>query len=124
MRAITVTSERYRVVKDYESPYPNPIVFQKGERVKVCKEFKEDPDWQNWIWCEGKNGKKAWVPEEYLNVDGRNGMFNREYNAMELSVQVGETLTVCEIVNGFGMSEKPDGTRGWVPMRNMEIEKK
>jgi len=124
MRAITVTSERYRVVKDYESPYPNSIVFQKGERVKVCKEFKEDPDWQNWIWCEGKNGKKAWVPEDYLNSDGRNGMFNREYNAMELSVQVGETLTVCEIVNGFGMSEKPDGSRGWVPMRNMEIEKK
>ena len=124
MRSITVTSERYRVVKDYKSPYPKPIVFQKGERVKIGKEFKEDPDWQNWIWCEGKNGKKAWVPEEYLNVDGRNGMFNREYNAMELSVQVGETLTVCEIVNGFGMSEKPDGTRGWVPMRNLEIEKK
>ena len=113
----------YRVVKDYESPYPDPIIFQKGERVRVVKKFNEDPDWQNWIWCEGKNGK-AWVPEEYLNSDGRNGIFNREYNAKELSVQVGETSTVCEIVNGFGMSEKLDGTRGWVPMRNLEIEKK
>ena len=61
---------------------------------------------------------------EYLNVDGRNGTFNRDYNARELSVQVGERLAVYEIVNGFGMSEKPDGTRGWVPMRNMEIEER
>jgi len=119
----SMTKGRYRVVKDYESPYPESIFFQKGERVKVCKKFKEDPDWQNWIWCEGKNGKKAWVPEDFLDSDGKNGLFNREYDAKELSVRVGEALTVSEIVNGFGMSEKSDGTKGWVPMRNMEIEK-
>lgn len=114
---------RYKVVKDYESPYPVSIVFQKGERVKVGKKFKEDPDWQNWIWCEGKNGKKAWVPEDYLDSDGTNAVFKREYDARELSVRIGEIVTVNEIVNGFGMSEKPDGIRGWVPIRNMEIEK-
>lgn len=121
---MTLKPERYRVIKYYKSPYPDPIVFQKGEKVKVCQEFKEDPDWENWIWCEGKNDKKAWVPKQYLNVDGRNGVFNRDYNAMELSVQIGEILAVYEIVNGFGMSERPDGTRGWVPIRNMEIEEK
>jgi hypothetical protein len=51
-----------------------------------------------------------------------NGVFNRDYDAMELSVQVGEELVVYEIVNGFGMSEKTNGTKGWVPMKNMEIE--
>ncbi len=40
---------------------------------------------------------------------------------MELSVQVGEELAVYETVNGFVMSEKPDGTKGWVPMKNLEI---
>jgi hypothetical protein len=121
---MTVKPEHYVVIKDYKSPYPDPIVFQKGEKVEVCQEFKEDPDWKNWIWCEGKDDKKAWVPKQYLNVDGRNGIFNRDYDAMELSVQVGEILVVYEIVNGFGMSEKPDGTKGWVPIRNMEIEEK
>lgn len=43
---------------------------------------------------------------------------------MELSVKSGERLVVYEIVDGFGMSERPDGTRGWVPIRNMEIEDK
>lgn len=41
---------------------------------------------------------------------------------MELSVQTGEILVIHEIVNGFGMSEKPNGTKGWVPLRNMKIE--
>lgn len=111
--------ERYRVVKDYRSPYPDPIVFQRGEKVKVCQEFAEYPDWKNWVWCEGKDGKKAWVPKQYLDGDG---ILNRDYDAMELSVQTGEILVVHEIVNGFGMAERPNGTKGWVPMKNMEIE--
>lgn len=117
-------TERYGVIKDYKSPYPDPIVFQKGEKVKVGQEFKGDPEWKNWIWCEGKNNKKAWVPKQYIVIDGMNGTFNKEYNAMEISVKVGERLVVYEIVNGFGMSEKTNGTRGWVPMKNIEIEEK
>ena len=122
MGLVTVKPERYRVIKDYKSPYPDPIVFQKGEKVKVCQEFTEDPDWENWVWCEGRDDRKAWVPKQYLDVDGRKGIFNRDYNAMELSVQTGEILVIHEIVNGFGMSEKPNGTKGWVPMRNMKID--
>jgi hypothetical protein len=109
-------------VKDYRSPYPSPIVFQKGENVKVCHEFTDDPDWKNWVWCEGKDGKRAWVPKQYLDVDGVDWVFNINYNAMELSVQIGEILVVHEIINGFGVAEKPNGTKGWVPMRNMKIE--
>ena len=116
--------QRYRVIKDYESPYPDPMVFRKGEKVKVGREFKEDPDWKDWIWCEGSGEKKAWVPKQYVNIDGTSGTFNRDYNAVELSVRVGESLVVYEIVNGFGMSEKTSRARGWVPIRNMEIEEK
>ncbi len=120
---MTVKPEHYRVIRDYRSPYPGPIVFRKGEKVGVGQEFKEDPDWKDWIWCEGNN-KKAWVPKQYIAIDGTNGIFNKDYNALELSVNIGEELVVYEIVNGFGMSEKLDGTRGWVPMKNMELEEK
>lgn len=118
---MTVKPERYRVIKEYNSPYSDPIVFQKGEEVKVGQEFKEDPDWRNWIWCEGNN-KKAWVSRKYIDIDGTDGIFNRDYDARELSVKSGERLVVYEIVDGFGMSERPDGTRGWVPIRNLKIE--
>ena len=122
--SIAVNLKYYRVIKNYESPYPDPIVFQKGEKVKVGQEFKQDSDWENWLWCEGSNSKKAWVPKQYIDIAGTTAKFNRDYNAMELSVQVGEELVVYEIVNGFGMSEKINGIRGWVPMRNMETKKK
>ncbi|UCH32363.1 MAG: hypothetical protein JSV05_03010 [Candidatus Bathyarchaeota archaeon] len=120
---MAIKPEYYEVIKDYDSPYPDPIVFLKGEKVRVGQEFRDDPDWKNWIWCEGKNDRKAWVPKHYIDIQGTNGIFNREYNAMELSVEVGEKLIVYEIVNGFGMSEKTNGTGGWVPMKNMEIDK-
>ena len=119
---MTAKPEHYRVVRDYESPYPNSMSFLKGELVKVGQEFKDDPDWENWAWCEGNN-KKAWVPKQYIKILGTNGILERDYDAMELSVQVGEKLIVHEIVNGFGLSEKPDRAKGWVLMRNLVIEK-
>jgi hypothetical protein len=118
---VNVKPEHYRVVKDYRSPYPDPIRFRKGEKVKIGQEFKDDPDWKNWIWCEGNRDNKAWVPREYIDIAGTSGMVNRDYDAMELSVQIGEELLVHEIVNGFGMSEKANGARGWVPIRNLDI---
>jgi hypothetical protein len=121
-KSMTAKPEHYRVVRDYESPYPNSMSFLKGELVEVGQEFKDDPDWENWVWCEGNN-KKAWVPKQYIKILGANGIFERDYDALELSVQVGEKLVIHEIVNGFGLSEKPDGAKGWVPMRNLVIEK-
>ena len=120
---MTLKPERYKVMREYKSPYPDPIIFRKGEEVTVGQEFKEDPEWKNWVWCEGKS-KKAWVPRQYIIIDGANGVFEKDYNAMELSVKVGEELVVYEVVNGFGLSEKPDGTKGWMPMRNLEIEER
>ena len=113
---------KYRVIKEYLSPYPDPIIFHNGDTVQVKKKFTDDPDWENWIWCEKTNDTKAWVPKQYLDICKRKGTFNRDYNAMELNVSVGEELIVYEIINGFGMSEKSNGKRGWVPMKNMELD--
>ncbi len=119
-----MTPEYYKVIEAYKSPYPDPLAFQKGEEVKVGQEFKGDPAWKGWIWCEGNKDNKAWVPKQYINIDGSKGILTKDYNAMELSVQPGELLVVSEIVNGFGMTEKTSGIKGWVPIKNMKIEGK
>jgi len=113
---------KYRVIREYQSPYPDPLIFQKGEVVEIGEEFTDDPAWKNWFWCEGTNNRQAWVPKQYLDTNGGKGTFKKDYNAMELSVAVGEALWVYEIVNGFGMAEKPDGTSGWVPMKNLKLD--
>ena len=117
---MNISAKRYRVIQDYQSPYPDPIIFHKGEEVEVGKEFTDDPDWKDWVWCEGEHDNRAWVPKQYLEIHAKKGKFNTDYNALELSVVVGEMLIVHEIVNGFGMAEKADGTRGWVPMKNLQ----
>lgn len=33
--------EKYRVIKEYESACPDPMVFQEGEKVKVGQEFRK-----------------------------------------------------------------------------------
>jgi hypothetical protein len=91
--------------------------------VAIGQEFKDDPDWAGWVWCQGQDGKAAWVPQVHLQVQGESGLFMTDYNAQELSVTVGELLQVHEIVNGFGMAEKRDGSHGWVPMKCLEPNK-
>ncbi|MBN1451569.1 MAG: hypothetical protein JW963_11185 [Anaerolineales bacterium] len=111
--------KRYRVIQDYQSPYPAPIIFHKGEEVEVGNEFTDDPDWKDWVWCEGEHNNRAWVPKQYLETHAHKGIFITDYNAMELNVVVGETVNIHEIVNGFGMAEKQNGEHGWVPMKNL-----
>lgn len=109
----------YACIKDYISPYPDSIPFRKGELVSVGEEFGEDPDWQDWINCQGSNGRKAWVPKQFLSIEEEKGTFTRDYDALELSIRVGEELLIREIVNGFGLAENADGQRGWVPMKHL-----
>lgn len=117
-----LSGKRYRVIADYQSPYSDPIIFYQGETVQVGKEFTNDPDWKDWVWCEGERGNKAWVPKQYLKTEAGSGVFLTDYNARGLSVTIGEVITVYEIVNGFGMAEKQNGERGWVPLKNMQSE--
>jgi len=110
----------HRVIQDYQSPYPEPIFFREGEKVIVGQEFIDDPDWKDWVWCKGRNNNEAWIPKQYLEIEMNTGRFVTDYNALELSVAAGEMVKVYETINGFGMTEKQNGERGWVPLRNLE----
>ena len=112
--------KRYRVIEAYKSPYPNPIIFHSGDIIRVGNEYDGDPDWLNWIWCEAEDGRQAWVPKQYIQIEGNKAVFNREYNALELSVSVGDEVIIHAIVSGFGLAEKIDGAKGWVPMKCMQ----
>lgn len=90
--------------------------------MTIKRKFTDDADWKDWVWCEGENKNKAWVPKQYLKMEAGSGVFLNDYNARELSVTVGEIVTVYEIVNGFGMSEKRNGECGWIPLKNLQTE--
>ena len=60
--------------------------------------------------------------KQYLEIKVDRGRFLRDYNALELSVYSGESIDVYETINGFGMAEKQNGERGWVPLKNLKME--
>jgi hypothetical protein len=113
-------SRKYKVIEAYRSPYPESIVFDKGEEVKVGEKYEEDPDWKDWYWCEATGGKEAWIPKQYIDVHGKEGTLNTHYDAKELSLHADEIVTVYEIVNGFAIAENSNGETAWAPLRNMK----
>ncbi len=103
----------YRVVKPYQSAYPNPIILKQGETVTTST---RQTDWPGWVWCTTASGESRWVPDVYLEQPGRQAVMRCDYNPIELSVQVDELLTVCEQVNGWAWCININHQQGWVPL--------
>lgn len=43
----------------------------------------------------------------------------RDYDSFELSVDIGEILTIKEAAASWAWVENPDGEEGWVPLENL-----
>jgi uncharacterized protein YgiM (DUF1202 family) len=101
-----------RVVSDYRAQYGDPLVARKGERLTVGD---HDDEWPGWIRGTNASGKSAWVPESYLIIDGDQGTLLRDYNAVELSANAGEELTVELEESGWLWCRNSRNQRGWLP---------
>ena len=110
----------FRCIKEYQTPYPNSIVFREGEQVLVGVEYDQDPAWKGWIRCRGTEDQVAWIPEAYLQIKNSHGVLLREYDARELNLSIDEIVVISEIVNGFGIATNQNGELGWVPMNHLE----
>jgi hypothetical protein len=106
-------SERYRLVKSYESPYTEPLTLPKGERLRW---EPRECEWPGWIWCTTDSGKGRWVPDNWVEKEGEFCVLQRDYTATELSVEAGETVTVSLVESGWGWATNGSGQSGWVPL--------
>jgi len=108
-----------RVIKDYESAYPDPLVLEEGEEVRV----EERPsEWDGWLWAIDHAGKGGWIPESYLDRSEKTATLSRDYDATELSVSEGEILIVIDTEAGWCLCQNSSQERGWVPKENLVIE--
>ncbi|MFW9987779.1 MAG: SH3 domain-containing protein [Candidatus Odinarchaeota archaeon] len=109
-----------RVIKKYESPYTVPLLITKGEILSIDE---KESEWSGWIWCTNKKGLSRWVPESYLEVKDNIGKVKQDYNATELSVNVGEELFIEEEEAEWYWVTNQQGKSGWVPIKNVKIIK-
>ena len=106
-----------RVVKPHKASFDYSVAFEKGDRVKVGR---EDPEMPGWWWCENEDGVWSWVPEEYLERRGRDGVITHRYETGELTVDEGDTLEYVTEVHLWTLCGAWDGRVGWVPTANLE----
>jgi len=102
-----------RVTSEHKTNYPNPIRFERGERVRLGR---RDTQYSGWIRVTTADGNEGWAPEQFVDREsGKDGIANRTYSARELDTKVGQPLTVHAEINEWYWVETEDGDLGWVP---------
>ncbi len=106
-----------RVVSDYQSAYPVPLVISAGEELTISE---KESSWSGWVWCTNRDGKSRWVPERYVERKGNTCIALYDYEATELSVSIGEELIMGKEENGWIWCTNREGRSGWVPAGSVE----
>ncbi|MCJ7431873.1 MAG: SH3 domain-containing protein [Anaerolineales bacterium] len=107
-----------RVIADYQAPYADPIRVNAGDEVMVNSD--KYTDIPGWVWCTDRDGKSGWVPKTYLEYSGKAGKMLCDYNAIELTVHVGEILAVHKAESDFYWVTNQKELQGWVPIAHVE----
>jgi len=115
----SITKHLVRVIADYQAPYADPIVVNAGDEISIDSSKKTDL--AGWVWCTNRAGKGGWVPETYIERQGDVGYMSYNYNAIELTIRVGELLTVHKAESGFLWVTNQAGQDGWVPSTHVEL---
>ncbi len=106
-----------RVIADWQVKDSDPLILRAGEGVTLGQ---HDTEWPGWIWCINDAGKSGWVPEQYIEAHGSEGVARYDYTAVELAVNVGDELLVGQRLKGWAWCTNASGQSGWVPERNLE----
>ena len=108
---------RVRACKADQPTNPNPIKMHAGDLVEITG--KEDG---GWTWCRDRAGKESWVPLSYLISEdgGRTRTALCDYDATELSVEVGEEFQVEREEHGWLWCKNMQGKWGWVRVTSVE----
>lgn len=107
-----------RVIKDWRTVYADPLTVHAGERLTLGK---RDDEWPGWIWVTTEANKNGWMPGRLIESHGPTGTALADYDARELEVCVGGTLTLHAEESGWHWATASDGRTGWVPASHVEL---
>lgn len=108
----------YRVVRAHEPDRAEPLVLKKGEMVPF---ERRRTVWDGRLWCSKPTGESGWIPESWVTIQGDLCVADRDYNALELTVQPSEMLDAIITESGRLLAISSIGTAGWVPLECVEL---
>lgn len=106
------------VLADYQAPYADPIQVRAGDEITIDRNKRTDIS--GWVWCTNRAGQSGWAPESYIDHHGGIGYMLGDYDAIELTVRVGDILTLQQAESGFFWATDQAGCQGWVPSTHIE----
>lgn len=107
------------VVAAYETQYPDPLSMNAGDALKIVKQG--DDEWPGWVFCESNSGKRGWVPERSIKIDGSIAVGQQSYVAREVTVMEGEIVRIESVESGWAWVTNMTDQTGWVPLKNLKI---
>lgn len=112
------------VTTAWQASYSRVLEGRAGERVQATGRVEiwhETPGWA-WRWCRDSHERGGWTPEALLQLDGDEAILLADYDARELTVDVGARLTVERELAGWARCHTTDGASGWVPLECLTPE--
>jgi len=100
------------ILETYTAQYADPIALRAGEAVHVGR---TDPEFPEWFWCRGSDGREGWVHVSYLSHTTGQVTAVRDYSAQELTVAARDEARLIHIRGGWAYLALDDGRCGWVP---------
>jgi hypothetical protein len=107
---------QHTVKAAHQASYPTALTMQAGDCLEAVR---RDSDWPGWVWCIAPDGTGAWVPEVYLDIQGNRAQALRNYSSAELSVSVGDEVTVEDELAGWFWVKDKAGNYGWIPIQSL-----
>lgn len=101
------------VTKSYRRPYDDPIAVAAGDQVTV--DTDRYTDIEGWVWCTAMDGRGGWTPKKWLVRSSADWIVNRDFNAIELTVEEGDELELISQESDFFWVRNSNGDLGWVP---------
>ncbi len=104
--------QKYRVTNEHKASFSYSMKAIEGDQVDVGR---EDPEMPGWFWCKDSKGVEMWVPSTHLKINQALGIFNQDYNSVELNAKVGDIVQY--IGEALGWVECLDNMwrYGWIP---------
>ncbi|TQM90065.1 SH3 domain-containing protein [Roseinatronobacter monicus] len=109
---------KFKVTEDWTATYVDPIVLQAGD-VLYLTGRKENWDGYIWLWAKSAGGLEGWIPDTIVRKANDGCAAAEDYNAAELTCQVGEIVTGEKETHGWVFCRSADGSAGWVPLKNL-----
>lgn len=113
MLTIFPDGSRARALQAYRRPYEAPFRAEAGAAVQP--DFEPETDIEGWVWALDPEGRGGWVPLAWLDRRGEPWRLTRAFDAIELSVAVGDLVTIHFAESGFVMATNAEGAQGWLP---------